>query len=135
MKMLCRYFLPYHYKTLRNGALAPTECFASKQRWKVSSLIVSGMVRPGFTSAFSQRSEWLTIERHFATALSRLLNALQASNSQGIPDGAKLATLLLASQARSVSEVNGLLLILHRFIRDKPCFTLIYVDITQQRGL
>ncbi|HET8910427.1 MAG TPA: hypothetical protein VFN23_03125, partial [Ktedonobacteraceae bacterium] len=51
-----------------------------------------------------------TITRHFTTALSRLLNALQAGNFQSTLFGAVLVTLLLASQAHSVNEVNGLLI-------------------------
>jgi hypothetical protein len=49
----------------------------------------------------------LTIERHFATALSRLLNTFQVGGIGSLPTEAMLATMLLASQARSVSEVNG----------------------------
>jgi hypothetical protein len=49
----------------------------------------------------------LTIERHFATALTRLLNALQVGDVGSLPTEAMLATMLLASQARSASEVNG----------------------------
>jgi hypothetical protein len=55
-------FLTSHYKTLRNDALASPERFASQPRWNASALIVSGTVRPGFTSAFSQRSAWLAVK-------------------------------------------------------------------------
>jgi hypothetical protein len=50
-----------------------------------------------------------SIKKHFATALSRLLNAFQAGSFGGIPIGVVLVRMLLASQARSVSKVNGLL--------------------------
>jgi hypothetical protein len=97
-----------HYKTLRNGALAPTKRFASRQHWKLPRWSGAGKDAADFSSAFSQRSEWLAITRHFATALARLLNALQAGSIGSSPDGAVLATIVLSSQARSVSEVNGL---------------------------
>jgi hypothetical protein len=49
----------------------------------------------------------LALTRHFATALSRLLNALQAGNFGCLPTGAVLAILQQASQAPSINEVNG----------------------------
>jgi purine-nucleoside phosphorylase len=48
------------------------------------------------------------MKRHFATALSRLLNAFQAGGIGSLSTGVMLAKMLLASQAHSVSEVNGL---------------------------
>jgi hypothetical protein len=71
-------------------------------------LIVSGTVRPGFSSAFSQRIDWLAITRQFATALARLLNAFQASSIGKLEPGSFLARFVLASPARSVSELIGL---------------------------
>jgi hypothetical protein len=53
----------------------------------------------------------LAIERYFATALTRLLNAFQVGGIGSLPTEAILATMLLASQARSVSEVNRLLML------------------------
>ncbi|HET8913395.1 MAG TPA: hypothetical protein VFN23_18130 [Ktedonobacteraceae bacterium] len=47
--------------------------------------------------------------RHVATALTCLLNALQAGSIGTLEPGALRATMQLASQARSVSEVNGYL--------------------------
>jgi hypothetical protein len=61
-------------------------------------------------------TKWLEITRHFATALSRLLNALEAGYLRSAPDGAVLAIFQQASQARSVNKVNGLLVICQRAI-------------------
>jgi hypothetical protein len=47
------------------------------------------------------------MKRQFATALSRLLKALQASRFHTIPEAEHLAHALLASQALSVSKLNG----------------------------
>jgi hypothetical protein len=48
------------------------------------------------------------IKKQFATALSLLLNALQAGSVGSSPFEVVLATMLLASQAHPVSESNGL---------------------------
>jgi hypothetical protein len=48
------------------------------------------------------------MKRHFATTLSRLLNASQSGNAGSPPTGVVLAKMLSASSAPSVSEVNSL---------------------------
>ena len=61
------------------------------------------------TIATEGGNEWLVITRHFATALSRLLNAFQAGGIGKLQLGSLLARFVMASQARSVSEANGYL--------------------------
>ena len=93
-----------YYKAIPNGALAPTERFASKPHWNTSPLMVSGTVHPGFSSAFSQRIEWLTI-RNIEGRFSDLLRPQTVPKDQN--EKRSLPRIIMASMKISGVVENG----------------------------